>query len=320
MAPWDSGSVMNLRLVDPLGERVGPSPEDHATIGSYLRAVREHRGLTLAHLADQTKIRREFLRGLEEGDHSVLPPRAFAIGYMRSYAEALGIDGVAASARFKKEAPDFAEPLRNPVGVKHETKKRSPLVFAVIGLVLSGVVLWNVAQRGLTSDASAEPVLPVVADSPAAKGPIALSVAVPAPPEQNMPVPYVTPGLDGSVGGAKIAAAPVSTSTAPNAPSAYATATFEPKGAVYGAPAAASSVVLQTHKAASLIVRGAGGAVYFARQLRSGEAYRAPLGQGLTAEVTDPAAFDLYVAGEAKGALSSEKTPVDKLIAPRAGV
>ncbi|MFV4677418.1 helix-turn-helix domain-containing protein, partial [Mycobacterium tuberculosis] len=93
---------MNLRLVDPLGERFGPSPDDYSTIGDFLRALREHKGLTLAELAATTRIRRAYLQGIEEGDRSSQPSRPFAIGYVRSYAQALGIDGDAAAARFKR--------------------------------------------------------------------------------------------------------------------------------------------------------------------------------------------------------------------------
>ena len=138
MAPLDTGYVMNLRLVDPLGERVGPSPTDFDKIGAYLRAVREHRGQTLDGLAETTRISKTYLQAIEDADISALPSRPFAIGYVRSYAMALGIDGDAAAARFKKETPDFSEPLRNPIGVKHETHRRNPLIFAMIALVVFG--------------------------------------------------------------------------------------------------------------------------------------------------------------------------------------
>jgi cytoskeletal protein RodZ len=324
MAPLDTGSVMNMRLVDPLGERFGPSPADYDTIGSYLRAVREHKLLSLQQVANTTRIHKDFLRGIEEGDRSAQPSRPFAIGYVRSYAQMLGIDGDAAASRFKAETPDQTEPLRNPVGVQHDDKpKRSPLIFALIGLVVSGVVLWNVVQRTLMQEEREMPAMPAAADNAAAPapaaGPITLGVATPAPAEQNLPTPYKTPGIDGP------AYKPVDTATATADASAIRTAanpvfvpasTFQPKGAVYGAPTTApSAVVLQAHKAASLIVRGANGSVYFARQLASGEAYRAPLGEGLSAEVSDPSAFDLYVGGEIKGVLVSEQTALDKLVA-----
>ena len=325
MAPLDTGSVMNMRLVDPLGERFGPSPADYDTIGSYLRALREHKLLSLQQVATTTRIQKDFLRGIEEGDRSAQPSRPFAIGYVRAYAQMLGIDGDAAATRFKAETPDLTEPLRNPVGVAHDDKpKRSPLIFAIIGLIVSGVVLWNVVQRTMMQEEREMPAMPAAADAAAAPapaaGPITLGVATPPPAEQNMPVPYKTPGIDGPgakpVDPTKATAAGAVIQAAAN-PAFVPTSTFLPKGAVYGAPMTApAAVVLQAHKAASLIVRGAGGAVYFARQLAIGEAYRAPLGEGLSAEVSDPSAFDLYVGGEIKGVLVSQQTALDKLVAP----
>ncbi len=322
MAPLDTGSVMNMRLVDPLGERFGPSPADFESIGSYLRAVREHKLLSIAQVANTTRIHRDFLRGIEEGDRSALPSRPFAIGYVRAYAQMLGIDGDAAASRFKSETPDLSEPLRNPVGVQHDKPKRSPLIFACIGLVVSGVVLWNVVQRTMMQEERAMPAMPAAVDASSAPapaaGPITLGVATPAPAEQNLPVPYRTPGIDGPAAAATAInpARPATAAVAVQASVFTAPITFQAKGAVFGAPATSpAAVVLQSHKAASLIVRGPSGAVYFARQLAVGEAYRAPLGQGLSAEVSDPSSFDLYVAGESKGVLVSQQTALDKLVA-----
>lgn len=321
MAPLDTGYVMNLRLVDPLGERVGPSPTDFEQIGAYLRAVREHRGLSLDKLAETTRISKTYLLAIEEADASALPSRPFAIGYVRAYAQALGIDGDAAAARYKKETPDFSEPLRNPIGVKHENTKRNPLIFAVIGLVVSGVVLWNVTQHSMSSDDRSAPLVSLsgaqAAEPKAPQGPISLGAATPPPADQTTPVAYVTPGMDttGAQGSGTTKAVAVQ-AAAPASPSAYATSlVFVPKGAVYGAPDTTPAVVLQAKKAASLIVRGSGGAVYFARQLAPGESYRAPIGAALTADIADPAAFDVYVNGQSQGVLAASQTPIDKLTA-----
>ncbi len=318
MAPLDTGVVMNMRLVDPLGDRVGPSPNDHAAIGEYLRAVREHNGRTLGELAERTKIRRAYLQGIEEGDRSALPARPFAIGYVRSYAQALGLDGDAATARFKKEWPDVAEPFHDPVGVAHEKRRRSPLIFALIGLVLSGVVLWNVVQRTMVQEDRETASMPAAEPAPApvqTNTTVAIGAATPAPAAQNLPTPYQTPGLGAPAPQMK-GGVPVmdQAANAAPAPVADAPAAFTPKAAVYGAPAGPGAlVVLQARKPASLIVRGAGGAVYFARQLAAGESFRAPAGEGLSAEVVDPVAFVLYVAGDNKGALVSQQTALDKL-------
>ncbi len=321
MAPLDTGYVMNLRLVDPLDDRVGPSPSEFDKIGAYLRAVREHRGQVLDQLAETTRISKTYLQAIEDGDFSALPSRPFAIGYVRAYALALGVDGDAAAARFKAEAPDFSEPLRNPIGVKHEARRGNPLIFALIGLVVSGVVFWNVTQHSLTHSERAASVAVLsgaaAAEPKAPQGPITLGAATPPPADQTTPVAYVTPGMDtsGAQGPgttkAVAAAQPVAAT-----PSAYASSKlFTPKGAVYGAASGAPAVVLQAKKPAALIVRGGGGAVYFARQLARGEAYRAPIGAGLSADIADSDAFDVYVDGVIQTPPAPGLTAVDKLAA-----
>ena len=152
MAPLDAGYVSPaLRLVDPLGDRVGPSPESFDQLGLYLRAVREHRGWSLVELAANTSIRKSYLGAIENGDMSGLPSRPFALGYVRAYAKALGLDGELALARFKQEHPERHEPLRAPVGVKHEdTEGQRPVVTVAVGALIACVVVWNVVQRVLS--------------------------------------------------------------------------------------------------------------------------------------------------------------------------
>jgi hypothetical protein len=89
---------------------------------------------------------------------------------------------------------------------------------------------------------------------------------------------------------------------------------FSAKGAVYGAAADQSAVILQAHKPASIIIRGADGTVYFARQLVAGEAYRAPTAlKGLVIDVSDPQAFDIYANGALQGQLQANQTPLTKI-------
>jgi len=327
MAPLDTGSVTHtLRLVDPIAKRAEPVSADFQTIGAYLKAVREFHGKSLAALANETRIRKLYLSAIEDGDLSPLPSRPFSIGYVRAYAQALGLDGDRAAARFKAEAPDTSEPLRAPSGVQHQQVKRSPFIFAALLVVGLAVVTWNITQHAVTVAprdhlTGAPAAAANAAPAPAPTGPIALGAAQPAPADQTTPVPYITPGL--------AAAAPEAAETAPAPKTGVLLAAvqpgpaappkvFEQKGAIYGAPPTGPTVLLQAGKAGSLIVRGASGAVYFARQLAPGEAYRAPLGQGLTVETSHPAAFHLYVGGQLKGSLVANSTPLDKASPPPA--
>jgi hypothetical protein len=61
------------------------------------------------------------------------------------------------------------------------------------------------------------------------------------------------------------------------------------------------------------VVRGPGGVVYFARQLAPGEAWRAPAIGGLTVDVSDPAATEVFVAGLSKGPLAQAQTPLARI-------
>lgn len=62
-------------------------------LGNVLRSRREKLGLTLSDMEKQTKIRQRYLIALEEGDWSPLPGYVYARGFVRSYAEQLGLDG-----------------------------------------------------------------------------------------------------------------------------------------------------------------------------------------------------------------------------------
>lgn len=68
---------------------------DASSPGARLRAAREARNLDLTHVAADTRIPRRHLEAIEEGDFESLPSRAYAIGFSRTYAKAVGLDDVA---------------------------------------------------------------------------------------------------------------------------------------------------------------------------------------------------------------------------------
>jgi hypothetical protein len=62
-------------------------------IGSSLREARTRQGLDFPELEERTKIRPKYLRALEDERFDVLPAPTYVRGFLRSYAEALGLDG-----------------------------------------------------------------------------------------------------------------------------------------------------------------------------------------------------------------------------------
>ena len=62
-------------------------------IGNSLREARLRQGLDFPELEQGTKIRAKYLRALEDEQFDVLPAQTYVKGFLRSYAEYLGLDG-----------------------------------------------------------------------------------------------------------------------------------------------------------------------------------------------------------------------------------
>ena len=62
-------------------------------IGSSLREARLRQDLDFAELEERTKIRPKYLRALEDEHFDILPAPTYVRGFLRSYAEALGLAG-----------------------------------------------------------------------------------------------------------------------------------------------------------------------------------------------------------------------------------
>lgn len=328
--PLDTGGVTSLNFRND-GERNAerrnspiPTLDAAPDIGAALKAAREFKGLNLQDLADSTRIRRSYLAAIEDMRLEELPSRPFTIGYIRAYAAALGLDGDMAVERFRRDEPTPDTALRAPIGVE---ERKDPRLTMVVGgglLVIAAIVLWNVAQHAMSQDAPPPHTAPASAMAKAKlaapAGPVALGAPLPAPVESTTPTPYETPGLDiaTAAGGSSdaVEAAKKAAAAEPKPPPEAAEPlppTFIAKGPVYGAAPEASTIVLQARKGASLIVRGQGGAVYFARQLSTGEAYRVPNLKGLSLEVSDPHAFQVFVGGQNKGLMPAATTAAAKL-------
>ncbi|HAV43259.1 TPA: hypothetical protein DCX15_04515, partial [bacterium] len=62
------------------------------TLGALLRGRRETKKFTLEYVAEKTKISSKYLKALEEDDTSVFPGEVYQKGFLRIYAQFLGLD------------------------------------------------------------------------------------------------------------------------------------------------------------------------------------------------------------------------------------
>ncbi len=75
-------------------------------LGQFLRARREALGMDLDEVQEKTKIRKRYLSALENGDWSILPGYVYGRGFVRSYSEILGLDGLELLNRYADEPSD----------------------------------------------------------------------------------------------------------------------------------------------------------------------------------------------------------------------
>jgi cytoskeletal protein RodZ len=132
-------------------------------IGDLLREAREARGHSLEDVEKATRIRAKYLEALESGDFGVLPSATQARGFLRNYAQFLGLDAEAVLARYgeavnKKSFLSLAAPRPKPVEVAHGerptlARARRPrllspdlLIAAVVTLGLGSLLLWGGVQ------------------------------------------------------------------------------------------------------------------------------------------------------------------------------
>src|SRR5215213_7914974 len=124
-------------------------------IGRLLEHKRKEQGLSLEEVEQATKIRKRYLTGLEREDYAMLPDAVYARGFLKTYANYLGLDGEALSQQLKSmrkprrerginfntsPESDFEEPLITPSGLGG-TRKRRISTSAIVTLLVALLAL-----------------------------------------------------------------------------------------------------------------------------------------------------------------------------------
>ncbi len=117
-------------------------------IGSSLREARLRQELDFPELEARTKIRPKYLRALEDERFDTLPAPTYIKGFLRSYAEALGLDGQPFvdeyTSRFSTEEETVVYARRTPATPRRDRSARESrmAVLALLGIaVLTALVI-----------------------------------------------------------------------------------------------------------------------------------------------------------------------------------
>jgi cytoskeletal protein RodZ len=121
-------------------------------LGQWLRETREGKRLSLEQVEEATRIRRRFLQALEEGTHAALPTPMHVRGFVRNYAQYLGLDVTEVLALYDSETREEEEPpepgLFHPADItlSPTTWLRLDQVFAVL-IVVAIILVGGWAAR-----------------------------------------------------------------------------------------------------------------------------------------------------------------------------
>ncbi|HEX21396.1 MAG TPA: hypothetical protein ENH19_01935 [Actinobacteria bacterium] len=74
-----------------------------ASIGEIFAEARRAKGVTVQEVEKSIKIRAKYLAAMEENNFNVIPGQAYIIGFIKTYANYLGLDGKDLIARYYQE-------------------------------------------------------------------------------------------------------------------------------------------------------------------------------------------------------------------------
>lgn len=118
-------------------ENQNSKPSGVATVGADLRAARLRLGVDLVIVAQELNVKEGHLRAIEKSDLDALPGQTYAIGFVRAYAEYVGLGGQECIRRFKAELT--GEPLPIDGAIPRFEDERTPIPYAWVIVALVGI-------------------------------------------------------------------------------------------------------------------------------------------------------------------------------------
>jgi cytoskeleton protein RodZ len=148
-------------------------------IGSSLREARMRQGLDLADAEAATKIRLRHLAALEDERFDLLPAQAYVKGFLRTYADYLGLEGQMYVDEFTSRFGRGEDDLPTEVSARRPRPKPARQVeTAVILVALAGIAaVTGLVVAAWTWGGSPPPREPNLAAPPAATAPAAGNAA-----------------------------------------------------------------------------------------------------------------------------------------------
>ncbi|MFO7597755.1 MAG: DUF4115 domain-containing protein [Desulfocurvibacter africanus] len=308
-------------------------------IGTMLREERERRGLVLEDIAQQTRISLSSLQGIESGSSELLPHPVYAKGFIKVYAQFLGMDLSEALSDFATGATggQYRPVYRQAVPEREEDHPEvrslrtgnllSVTAFALL-VVAAGATYWYFSHTAGSAPATRPvesqeletqlvPTAPVDASDESAFEPEAMvsvgSESTAAQLDEAAPVAAVEPSVAAIVQPEPVQPAPVETPK-PATPSQPAASPAPQARAAEDQPAASSILVVQARETCWLQATHADGTVR-EYMLQPGGRARLNFNGSLSLMLGNAGGVDLVLNGQPY-ALNAQPGQVRRLTLP----
>jgi cytoskeletal protein RodZ len=137
-------------------------------IGASLREARARRKLGYDQVEAETKIRAKYIRCMEDEQFDVLPSGTYVRGFLRTYADYLGLDGQLYvdeySSRFG-DLPAERAARRRERPQQRRNESSNAVLIALAGIVAVGVLLLAAWKLNPSSDTPSSPLPPPVSST-----------------------------------------------------------------------------------------------------------------------------------------------------------
>lgn len=129
---------MSEEDIKPSSEHI-PDYHTDIPVGEILRRARVHYNQSLSDVEGNLRIRSAQIDAIEKGDFAQMPGRVYAIGFVRSYSEYLGLDGDKMVGLFKTQYNAFSNrPALSFPSTMAESKLPSPYI--IMGSLVLGIL------------------------------------------------------------------------------------------------------------------------------------------------------------------------------------
>ena len=118
-----------------------------ASLGTYMRTERELRDLSLAEIAQTTRIPVRVLINLESDAEEQFPAEVFVRGYLRAYAKAVGIPAAELLGRFRRDESGSRPPAPLPSLPPPDSGHRFGMAIALVILLILFTLALSIVLR-----------------------------------------------------------------------------------------------------------------------------------------------------------------------------